>query len=512
MTTIKRPTAPKPVAAPKPPAAAQKAAEVVKTVVGWLPKPGQQKTVSGNAFLPISQKEIDSARASKDPAKIAGALHGLANDRSNVLLNNDATRVDRTRSLLTGLSATQLDAVRASYIKQFGCDPETQIRSGDLAQPLLRLDKAVALEMVGALNAPQMKQDAAAIAGLLDKANKGTLTPQDRKDYFAMLPRMGLWDAPARKAADGHDMDSMERTLLNRAWKEQGTGGLDAALKKIEGAMPAAVLEPTAPREKSIAVIVSSKGAQWQELMDWAKPLHDKGYDIQLFTPEGRPVAFQRDSLSVSTRTTNLGYGAPASLDPKGRTGDIARELLGETAGAAKFDAKQYGAVYLAGGLGFNEDVAVAKGEQLPNGKSHSVLTANANIEKMMNAAVAERLPVIALCHGPTLLAATNITVNGKTEKLAKGIETASLPPFEGYVGFTGRKEEQFTYDVNTHDALREAGAETHVVRDIANMNRVVKAHKDGMDIITGPGPQTAAELADATIEAMNKRWGQPTR
>jgi putative intracellular protease/amidase len=463
---------------------------VKSAVTGWIP--------GGTA------RGIDAAKASKNPVKIAEALHGLAKDR----LGSDSERIDRTKTLLSGMNAKQIDAVRAAYVERYGCDPETQIRSGDIGQPLLRLDTATALEMVGAINAPQMKENAQALSGLLDKAKKGTLTQKDRNDYFAMLPMIGLYDAPTRKNADGKD--AMERTLLDRAWKDQGKGvSLDSALKTIEGAMPAADLKITTPREKNIAVVVSSHGAQWQELMDWAKPMHDKGYHIQLFTPEGRPVAFQRDSLSVSTRTAEGygGYGAPKSLDPKGRTGEIAKELLGNTASSAKFDPKKFGAVYLAGGLGFNEDVAIAKGETLPNGKNHTVLTAQPNIEKMMNAAVGERLPIIALCHGPTLLAATNITINGKTEKLNKGIETASLPPFEGYVGFTGRKEEQFTYDVNTHNAMEEAGGETHVLKDIANMSRVVKANKDGMDIITGPGPQAAANLADATIESLKNRW-----
>jgi hypothetical protein len=35
----------------------------------------------------------------------------------------------------------------------------------------------------------------------------------------------------------------------------------------------------------------------------------------------------------------------------------------------------------------------------------------------------------------------------------------------------------------------------------------VVKENKDGMDIITGPGPQAAKNLADATIESLKNRW-----
>jgi putative intracellular protease/amidase len=125
----------------------------------------------------------------------------------------------------------------------------------------------------------------------------------------------------------------------------------------------------------------------------------------------------------------------------------------------------------------------------------------------MMDSAVNDRLPIVALCHGPTLLSALDININGKEEPLNKGIATASLPPFEGYVGLTGRKEIQFTYDVNTHDALKETGGQTNVLADIANMSRVVKSEKDGQNIITGPGPQAASNLADATMEVLKNRW-----
>lgn len=66
-------------------------------------------------------------------------------------------------------------------------------------------------------------------------------------------------------------------------------------------------------------------------------------------------------------------------------------------------------------------------------------------------------------------------------------------------MGFTGRKEIQFTYDVNTHRALEFVGGKTDVKRDIANMGRVVQEERtlDGgsIDIITGPGPQAAARV-----------------
>jgi putative intracellular protease/amidase len=448
----------------------------------------RQKPAATRAAKPVAA--VAAARSGFNAGKIATELNGLAKGR---LFTDQSTRIEQTRALFSGLSADQLAQVRAAYISKYDIDPELHIKSDGWGQPLVRLDRATETEMLGALNGPQFTKDAATLHSLLDKANAGTLTQKDRQAYFAMMPRIGLWDAPVRAKVGDKDFDAQERTLIERSFGP----GFDAALKKIESAMPAADLAPRAPREKSIAVIASSHGAQWQELMGWAKKMDAKGYSIQIFTPEGRPVAMQRDSLSVFKRSS--GFGSPVDLDPAGATGEVAAKLLGNTAAAKDFNAKNFGAVYLAGGLGFNEDVAVAMPDK--------PLRANPNIEKMMNAAVGERLPVIAICHAPTLLAATTIEVNGKKEPINKGIETASLPPFEGFVGLTGRKELQFTFDVNTHRALSASGGETHVLKDIANMSRVVKEEKAGLLVYTGPGPQAAANLADATLDALKKRW-----
>ncbi len=460
------------------------------------------------SFLSVSPKDVAAVRASGDASKQAQLLHQLATDRSNLVLPNDDARIARTEQLFENMTVAESDTVRAAYIEKYGCDPEIHINSVDLGQPLARLDRSVARKMLGALNGATFTQTASTLHTLLTKANSQTLSAGDRKTYFAMLPMLGLWNAPSRAAATDASLDAQERILLKDAWAQMGSSvPLNEAFKRIEAAMPQAPVAHEFPRDKSIAVIASSNGAQWQELMDWAQDMHQRGYHLQVFTPEGKPVGFQRDSLAVSTRTVPLGYGSPAHLNPRGEAGSIARDLLANTAPASTFDASQFGGVYLAGGLGFNEDVAVATPERLPNGKTHTKLEANKNIAALMDAAVAERLPIVSLCHGPTLFAASSMVVNGKKEPLNKGIETASLPPFEGYVGLTGRKELQFTYDVNTHAALAEAGGQTHVLKDIKDMSRVVYARKDGMDVISGPGPQAARNLAGATVEAMKRRW-----
>jgi len=472
------------------------------------PRAAAPSASQGGGFFPVSAQEVQRVRAQNSPVATAKLLRELTSDRSNLLLSNDTTRLARMKELVAGLDAKQLDAVRAAYISRFGCDPQTDIRSWNFFQPLTRLDDGLALEMVAALNGPQLKETATTLAGLLDKAEKGTLTAKDRATYFSTLPLVGLWDAPKR--ADAKGLDSMERRILERMWGQQAAGSglsMDEALKTIEAKLPPADLTPQAPREKSIAVIVSSAGAQWQELMDWAKVMDEQGYHLQLFTPDGRPAAFQHDSMTVCESTSRVGHGCPPHLDPRGPAGELAKKLLANTAGAASFEAKNFGAIYSAGGLGFNEDVVVARPVVGADGKKRAELQSNPNIDAMMRAAVDARLPNISICHGPTILAATKMTVNGREEPVNKGIETASLPPFEGYVGLTRRKEALFTYDVNTHDALAAEGGSTNVWKDIAHMSRVVHAHKDGMDVISGPGPQAARNLGLATLEAMARRW-----
>ena len=464
-------------------------------------------TLRGRGLFTVAASEVQRVRSSGDPAAMARVLHHLTTDRSNILFANDQVRMERMNALVGGLDVKTVEAVRAHYVAQFGCDPETHIRSWDLGQPLARLHDDLALEMVAALNGPRLAETAGTMGTLLQKAKAGTLTAQDRKTYFSTMPRVGLWNPPLRDDAKG--MDAMERKILAREFAKVAPGvSIDDAMILIESKMPPPDLSTHAPREKSVAVIVSSAGAQWQEMMDFAMKMHAAGYSLQVFTPDGRPAAFQEDSMCVDGRTAPLGHGCPPHLDPAGEAGKLASEILGTTAGARDFDPSKFGAVFAAGGLGFNEDVAAARSVVGADGKKEVVLKANSNIEGMMRRALDARLPEIAICHGPTLYAAVQMKVNGKDEPVAKGLETASLPPFEGYVGLTGRKEKLFTLDVNTHGELAETGARTSVVKDVANMQRVVTSEKAGIEFVTGPGPQASAHLADAAMAAMKRRWG----
>ena len=76
----------------------------------------------------------------------------------------------------------------------------------------------------------RMEADVSALVDMLSRARTSALTAKDRTTYFAMLPRMGLWDAPVRATANDRSLDALERGHLERVWSARSPGlGLDAA-------------------------------------------------------------------------------------------------------------------------------------------------------------------------------------------------------------------------------------------------------------------------------------------
>ncbi|MFO0727389.1 MAG: hypothetical protein U1E65_26665 [Myxococcota bacterium] len=457
-----------------------------------------------------SAKSLAKAK-SQGPVAIAHALRPITTDRTDLVIPDDKTRVEHLQALLGGLSADELDAVRSAYVDAYGADPAMHFHSWDLFQPIARLEEGVVRQMQRILDGPALRAVVDQLVDMFARAGQGPLNASDRATYFSELPLLGLWDQATRQTEGGPDLDALERSLLKEIWAEQRPGvPLDEALRGIEAQLPPPDLEVKTPRDRTIAVIASSHGAQWQELMDWMMVMHKEGYAVKVFTPEGRPVAFQYDSLCVNSHTTKLGFGAPLRLDPRGEAGEVARAALATTAPASAFDPGKFGAVYAAGGLGFNEDVAIATKQ--PDGEI--TLSPNKNIEKMIQAAVEERLPQISLCHGPTIYAAVSAKFGDKMEPISAGLDTSSLPPFEGYVQFTGRKGAQFNVDVDTHVEMHQAGGNANrltMLGDIAHMSRVTKDEKYGLRLVTGPGPQAAFNLGAATVEELAKRWPKST-
>lgn len=437
----------------------------------------------------LSRGAVIRARA-KGPAAIAETLCSIICDRTTIVIPDDQARLERMNELLGGLSAIEVDRARSEYIKAYGADPEIHIQSWDLFQPFMRLRPLVIKEMIRALNGAALEALVRQLSELLDRARRAALTRADRAAYFSALPLSGRWNRSARQVEGGPNLDALERTLLKEHWHAlRRETSFDEALGEIERAMPPPDLEPRAPRERSIAVIASSHGAQWQELMDWLMVMISAGFTVQVFTPEGRPVSFQEDSLCVNRNTSKLGLGAPEHLDPRGLAGVVARAALATTAPAALFDASNFGAVYAAGGRGFNEDVVVAHvedGEVVPRAAPH--------IERMLRAAVDARLPQLALCHAPTIYAIVKAQFADRFEAISAGLVTSALR----------------SVDFDSHRELCGSGGKASrltLARDILDLSRVTRDEKDGLRLLTGPGPQASFSLGAATIEELRERW-----
>lgn len=212
-----------------------------------------------------TSREVDAARASNDPARIARILRAVLRDR----IRGRAARLDATERLLGGVTASDLEAVRASYVQQHGEDPEITIRSDGLFQHVVRLPREQEAELLELMTRPTMDADAAALYEMF--ARPEPLTLEDRAHYFAMLPRMGLWDAPTRAAANDPGLDAFEREQLRSALgRVAGDADLDDVLQAVEHRLPTPA-RGDHERARSIAVVVSSHGAQWQE-SSWGGP------------------------------------------------------------------------------------------------------------------------------------------------------------------------------------------------------------------------------------------------
>lgn len=473
-----------------------------------------------------------ASRRPPDFTASANALQDILTARGT---SADACRTLLAEKLVGGFSAGEMGQLVDAYIQRFGRHPEFDIRSDGLGQPLQKLKPEDELQLAGIVSRASMRETAKTLSEMLAKPQ---LDLKDRQTFMSMLPMLGLWAMPTRSVND-RNLDSPERQFLLAAWKEvTGDVPLDVALARIEAkAASVEVPPPSLPREKSIALLASSQGAQWQETMDFALEMKRQGYDVRVFTPDGpdgrtTPVGFQRDSLLVSEGTTELGLGAPQRLNP--RDPSVAREiaeLLGNTQRASELDASKVGMVYLAGGLGFNEDVArateLSAAEQLKLSEEEKAvyqkhgtvpvkLELNKSVEGFMAKAVNSQLPFVTLCHGATAFAATQVQVevDGKviTEAFNKNLLTSSLPPFEAYVRFRDSVGAQFLYgspNVDTHQVMLNAGGKADAAADALDMSgmsidyRPLKRDAEGRGIpgsgflvLSGPGPQTARNLA----------------
>lgn len=409
----------------------------------------------------------------------AEKLHGLA--RPGFPPMRDQTRIDEMEKLFSGMDRAQVDTVKAAYIERYDADPEMDLRGNNFGQ-VFDLDPATEEKMVRAMNGPAVREQVVAVVHLLDLSEHGPLTVEDREAFFGQMAAVGY----------PYGRDHLSDELKRHTGKT-----LDQAMSALVSEMPPPRMEQTAPPERSVAVVVSSKGAQWQELMDWAKPMVDAGYHLQFFTADGNPVGIQGDSMLYSEKTGGLGFGSPPHLRFDGDVGRLGVDLASKAAPATAFDPSKFGQVYLAGGLGTDRD-----------------LTFSPNIHGMVQRAFDAGLDISAICHGPTILAHTMIDPqgDGTTEPVAKGLNMVGLPNIlETYAIAGGRVPDVFLNPppINVRETLAAAGANVSRFTDLQSVmhqDRVVTDEKAGRRIATGVGPLAARNLAEESIRLLESR------
>ncbi len=469
------------------------------------------------------------------------ALYALANARdvqvAGISVGPKITdaRLGLLGDLLNNRTASEVNALIQKYTEKYGRHPEFDLRSDGLGQALNQLPTSDEVAAVGILNRAQTEEVAKLLKQIHENPNP---TIDDRRAYFAALPMLGLW-APSARERDmpGTNLDAPERAYLKSALAnvfDDNDIQLEKVLEGIESKLQnVSVPESSLPREKTIAVLASSHGAQWQEAMDFAVKMQQEGYHVQFFSPDGRPVGFQRDSLNVSTGTVELGLGAPPHLNPLDpKVSAITNGMLGDTRPAMQFDASKYGMVYLAGGLGFNEDVAKAtpmsdqdfdalslKDQAKQNWvefRDHTTpvkLELNPNVKTLLDRAVNENLALVTLCHGATVFSAYEVEgKDGMKVPFNKDLSTSSLPPLEWFVRMRGSVSAPFVAsapNLSTHGTLDLTGGDTAVWSDLLNTSRLVAdvrhtQHGD-IQVLSGAAPPAALPLANEVLANTNK-------
>lgn len=182
-------------------------------------------------------------------------------------------------------------------------------------------------------------------------------------------------------------------------------------------------------------------------------------------------------AVPVDPRSTE-GEAADADSVARYRDDDALQAAIGDTESIADIDADDYDAIFLAGGHGTMWDFATS--EDLA--------------DLVVDFLETDRI-VAAVCHGPAGLVS------------AVDDDGASVLNGRRVTGFTNSEEEA----VGLTDAvpfllesrLRELGADYHSAADFASF-----ALRDG-NLITGQNPQSAAETARLTLEALAEQRAQ---
>jgi len=254
---------------------------------------------------------------------------------------------------------------------------------------------------------------------------------------------------------------------------------------------------PAGGKRMHVAVVVTSFAGQWQEYSDYLWPLVQAGFSIQLFTVEGHPIRMELDSMLYSPKTAVLAFGSPARIAPGTKNYAITLEIAGNAMDIKHFRPSNYSNLFISGGLGTDRDLTFSAKLQ---GKVREAFDASINV-------------ISAICHGPTVLAHSYVTLaDRRNVSILNGITAIGLPSkLEWYAIVSSRVPPIFQNPppINVEDDLRQAGAKYSLALLAYNLihqdNVVIDTQKNlagqAVKIITGVGPLATQNLASTVMK-----------
>jgi putative intracellular protease/amidase len=241
---------------------------------------------------------------------------------------------------------------------------------------------------------------------------------------------------------------------------------------------------------KRVAIVVSTVGYHWEELLAAYEAFERAGASTDFFTVNGAPPRPDPTSLKKSSLGARVGLGIDAWKAPDSPHGAALRERLIDVLPLASLEASRYDALYLPGGHGCLFDV---NGSVLLHEKIAELYTRGALLS--------------AVCHATSTFAFVRV----RGEPIVRGHALTGFPaPLDAVLIKAGLVNESFLpLPLINDQALREAGAKLSSL-DVAEATLNPYTVRVSPPFVTGVGPKAAARVAKKVIALLDERGAEP--
>ena len=234
---------------------------------------------------------------------------------------------------------------------------------------------------------------------------------------------------------------------------------------------------------KRVAIVVSTVGYHWEELLAAYEAFERAGVHMDFFTVNGAAPHPDPNSLHKSSVGARLGMGIDPEKAPDSAVGVALRERLIDVSTLSSLEASRYDALYLPGGHGCLFDV------------NRSTL-----LHEKIRALYEQGALLSAVCHATSTFAF--VEVNGKP--IVQGHALTGFPAsLDSVLIKAGLVHEKFLPLplVNDHE-LRNAGAKLSTL-DVIEATVNPFTVRVSLPFITGVGPKAASRVAEKVVELL---------